>query len=118
MFLKKLIEIKVPGSKSITNRALVLSAMANGSTKIENAAICDDTKYMLKALNKLGVKVDQKNTNIFIKGANNNFTKKKTLIKIYTGNAGTTTRFLSALATITGNTVEINGDKRMRERPR
>lgn len=97
MSLKKPIEIKVPGSKSITNRALVFSAMANGETVIENAAICDDTKYMLRALKKLK--------------------QKKNPIKIYTGNAGTTTRFLTALATITDNTIEINGDKRMRERP-
>lgn len=117
MSLKKSIEIKVPGSKSITNRALVLCAMANGSTKIENAAICDDTKYMLKALSKLGIKVIQKNTDITIKGANCIFHKKKNPIKIYTGNAGTTTRFLCALASITENTIKIDGDKRMRERP-
>ncbi len=90
------ISITTPGSKSISNRALFLSAFSQKPIKFKNLADCDDTKYMLKGLKKL---------------------KGKSPIKIYTGNAGTTTRFLTAIATLTGKKVIIDGDKRMRERP-
>lgn len=90
------ISITTPGSKSISNRALFLSAFSDKPIKFKNLADCDDTKYMLQGLKKL---------------------KGKSPIKIYTGNAGTTTRFLTALATLSGKKVIIDGDKRMRERP-
>lgn len=95
----KIIQIPVPGSKSITNRVLPLLALSKKKTSIKNIGICDDTSYMIKALKKL------------------KFKKQSTPIKIFTGNAGTATRFLTAFATLTGNTVIIDGDKRMRERP-
>jgi len=90
------ISITTPGSKSISNRALFLSAFSDKPIKFKNLADCDDTAYMLQGLKKL---------------------KGKSPIKIYTGNAGTTTRFLTALSTLTGKKVIIDGDKRMRERP-
>jgi 3-phosphoshikimate 1-carboxyvinyltransferase len=90
------IEINIPGSKSISNRALILAYLTGKKTKIQNIADCDDSKYMLKGLKKLN---------------------SKSPIKIYTGNAGTTTRFLTALATLTEKEITIDGDKRMRERP-
>ena len=112
-----MISITVPGSKSITNRALVLAALTNGKTVLENAAICDDTFFMMEGLKKLGTKIKQSKDKIVIEGCGGNFKKISKPVKIYTGNAGTTTRFLTALATITGNKVIIDGDARMRERP-
>lgn len=109
--------IEVPGSKSITNRVLILAVLAKGTTIIKNAAICDDTKYMVQGLKKLGIKISQKGKIIKIQGCAAHFTQKKTPIRINCGNAGTTTRFLTALATLTGNTVIIDGNKRMQERP-
>lgn len=115
------IEIQIPGSKSITNRALVMAALSEGTTILKNAAVCDDSRYMINALKKLGVKIHQKGENIKISGIykNNklNFPKQKKQISIYTGNAGTTTRFITALASLTGNKVTIDGDERMRLRP-
>ncbi len=90
------VSITTPGSKSISNRALFLSAFSDKPIKFKNLADCDDTAYTLQGLKKL---------------------KGKSPIKIYTGNAGTTTRFLTALSTLTGKKVIIDGDKRMRERP-
>lgn len=90
------VSITTPGSKSISNRALFLSAFSDKPIKFKNLADCDDTAYMLQGLKKL---------------------KGKSPIKIYTGNAGTTTRFLTALATLSGKKVIIDGNKRMRERP-
>lgn len=96
----KPIEIQVPCSKSITNRVLLLASLANKKILIKNIGQCDDTKYMQLALKKL---TDAKNS-----------TKP---INIFTGNAGTATRFLTALATLQNKTIKIDGDKRMRERP-
>jgi 3-phosphoshikimate 1-carboxyvinyltransferase len=90
------VNITTPGSKSISNRALFLSAFSEKPIKFKNLADCDDTTYMLEGLKKL---------------------KGKSPIKINTGNAGTTTRFLTALATLSDKKVIIDGDKRMRERP-
>ncbi|MBT7736949.1 3-phosphoshikimate 1-carboxyvinyltransferase, partial [Candidatus Peregrinibacteria bacterium] len=91
------IEITVPGSKSIANRALILSALT-GSTNLKNLPDCDDTAYMQKALKQIRE-------------------AKKEPIKIHTGNAGTTTRFLTAYCTLLNKHIIIDGDKRMRERP-
>lgn len=108
------INITLPGSKSITNRALILSALYGKNTVISHAALCDDTKYMIEGLRKLGFKIIQKDTTIQVKGT---FKKLNSPITIYTDNAGTTTRFLTALSTLSGNTVIIDGSKRMQKRP-
>ncbi len=91
------IEIIIPGSKSITNRALILGTLTNKNFTLKNAAICDDTKYMTAGLKKLRSEDKE--------------------IEIYTGNAGTTTRFLTALSTLVEKKIQITGDKRMQERP-
>ena len=112
-----MIEIQIPGSKSITNRAIILAALSKGTTILKNASVCDDSKFMINALKKLGVKIKQNDTTIKITGLSSTFSKQKNKIKIYTGNAGTTMRFITALATLTDNKIIIDGDKRMRERP-
>jgi 3-phosphoshikimate 1-carboxyvinyltransferase len=89
------IKIQVPGSKSIANRALILASLSSKKINLKNIPECDDTKYLKLALKEL----------------------KKKNPKIYTGNAGTTTRFITALSTLQGKKITINGDKRMHERP-
>ncbi|MFA5820773.1 MAG: 3-phosphoshikimate 1-carboxyvinyltransferase [Candidatus Gracilibacteria bacterium] len=107
--------IKVPGSKSITNRALTLAALSKQTTTIKNAAICDDSHYMAQALNNLGIPTKQKADTITVSGRP--FPKQRKTIHLYTENAGTATRFLTALATLTNNKVIIDGNTRMRCRP-
>lgn len=115
------IKIAIPGSKSHSNRALILATLSSGTTTLKNVAICDDTNYMVANLKKLGVKIHQNGETIKITGVYRNgklnFPKSKKIITLYTGNAGTTTRFLTAHATLTGNEIIIDGDARMRERP-
>ena len=115
------IKINIPGSKSHSNRALILAVLCSGTTTIKIVAICDDTNYLVENLKKLGVNIQQKNTTVKITGVYKNgklnFPQSKKTITLYTGNAGTTTRFLTALATLTGNEIIIDGDSRMRERP-
>lgn len=119
--MEKLVSIAVPGSKSLSNRALILSILCNKQTTLKNVALCDDTNYTIKALRQFGIKIHQDGTTVKIQGilqnGKLNFSKKKKTIRIFTGNAGTTTRFLTALAPLTGNEIIIDGDARMRERP-
>ncbi len=111
-------ELSIPGSKSLSNRALILASLAEGKTTLQNVADCDDTRFMLEGLRKFGIKVTKKQQLLTIDGTNCDFGKPcSRRIEIYSGNAGTTTRFLTALSTLSGQNVIIDGDERMRERP-
>ncbi|HKG29320.1 MAG TPA: 3-phosphoshikimate 1-carboxyvinyltransferase, partial [Thermomicrobiales bacterium] len=88
--------VTVPGSKSITNRALIAAALANGSSRLVGALHCDDTQYMAAALNALGVTVEsnEANASFRIKGGGGTFTTPEA--DLFVGNSGTTMRFLTA----------------------
>jgi len=117
---KKIIRISVPGSKSIAARAIILSAIHGRRMKLKNIPQCDDTKYLIKGIKKLGYKISEKKDEIIFENKKNIKNHPKN-ISIFTGNAGTTTRFLTAfcaLKTSEGKkTITIYGDKRMNERP-
>lgn len=114
--IKKLnAEIAVPGSKSYTNRALIVSALAGGRTIIEKPSLCDDVNYMVNALNKLGVKVIKKRGCLEVYGAGGKLKVQEK--KLYLGNAGTTMRFLTAFAALANGKIILTGNKRMKERP-
>ena len=106
-----------PGSKSLTNRALLCAALAQGESMITNALVSDDTRYMIDALRTLGLSVSEHDdgTRISLLGTGGLYPVKQARLSV--GNAGTAMRFLTAaLATSTGNYV-LDGDARMRERP-
>ncbi|MBT4014060.1 MAG: 3-phosphoshikimate 1-carboxyvinyltransferase [Planctomycetaceae bacterium] len=110
-------EIRPPGSKSITNRALVCAAMANGTSVLRHALDCDDTNVMVAALQKLGLSIDwRKDTNtLIIQGCGGQV--PVTTANLYVGNSGTTIRFLtSVLASMQGEFV-LDGVARMQQRP-
>ncbi|MFQ3226585.1 MAG: 3-phosphoshikimate 1-carboxyvinyltransferase [Lentimonas sp.] len=110
--------IQLPGSKSITNRALILAALADGETRLEGALFSRDTRIMLEALNTLGFKcsADQTAQTITVKGEGG--TIPNTAAELHVGNAGTAARFLTAfLALQAGGTYQLDGDPAMRERP-
>ena len=106
-----------PGSKSETNRVLILAALGEGICTIKNALLSDDTVYMIKALKLLGVKITINNNDIIVTGNNGNidFDGERTL---FVGNSGTSIRFLTALMLILqkGNVI-LTGIERMKERP-
>ncbi|MGB1012192.1 MAG: 3-phosphoshikimate 1-carboxyvinyltransferase [Thiolinea sp.] len=108
-------KITLPGSKSITNRALLLAGLANGESLISGALSSDDTKYMAAALRQLGVDVEKISpTEFLVKGTG---ILQHSDQPLFLGNAGTATRFLTAAAMlITGETV-VDGDEHMRKRP-
>lgn len=108
--------ITLPGSKSLSNRALLLSALAHGNTTISNLLHADDTQHMLNALTALGVKhhaLDQNTYEVF--GTNGQFPNKKTTL--FLGNAGTALRSLTAVLAFTQGNYQLFGNARMHERP-
>src|SRR5689334_7878072 len=120
-------EITIPGSKSITNRALVLAALAEGETTLQGALWSEDTQVMVEALKKLGFEVNVEadpaefcNRTITVKGLGgkipNAGTEDKPL-EIFVGNAGTAARFLSAFVCLGNGVYRLDGVPRMRERP-
>jgi 3-phosphoshikimate 1-carboxyvinyltransferase len=111
------IKISVPCSKSIANRALILSSLSNEPVILQNFSLCDDTFYMVEALKKLGIKIIPHESGIKIFGNNACFKRRNEVIHLYAGNAGTTARFLTALATLTNNQIFLDGESRMKERP-
>lgn len=109
------VEVEISGSKSISNRALILSAFLGKNIIIENILFSDDTKYMIDGLRKLGNKIEILSENsVKIEGKRAPEYKN---LDIYIGNAGTAMRFLlSYLASGYGNAI-LRGNKRMNERP-
>jgi len=108
-------EIRLPGSKSLSNRTLVLSMFAAGTTKIENLLVSDDVNHMLQALKDLGVQVEQTGDFVMIHGCRGKF--PATSGNIFVGNSGTTMRSLTAALTLGEGVFTLDGISRMRERP-
>lgn len=111
-------KIKIPGSKSIANRAILMSSLAKGKTKLINIPNNKDIYYMLKFLKKIGIKyfLSKNKKNCIILGSEKNFSIKKK-INIFTGNAGTVIRPLTSILSLYKNNLILNGEKRMRNRP-
>ncbi|HNQ96365.1 MAG TPA: 3-phosphoshikimate 1-carboxyvinyltransferase [Anaerolineales bacterium] len=109
--------VRVPGSKSLTNRALLISALANGTTKLTNALFSDDSKYFANALQSLGfdVQLDEADSEMTVTGLGGRI--PATGAELFIGNAGTAARFLSAFLTLGNGEYILDGDARMRERP-
>lgn len=111
--------VTLPGSKSLSNRALLLAALCERETKVENVLNSDDTAVMLQALEKLGITCHRiSNVNVptyTIYGQGGSFPSKQA--DIFVGNAGTVVRPLVAALTIVGGEYSIHGVKRMHERP-
>ena len=105
--------IDCPKSKGMTNRALLISALAKGESEISNWLDCDDTRYMMSGLKQFGAQIIEGKA-LKIKGFNGQPSSPSK--EIFTGNSGTTARFLCAVAALDTNST-ITGDKRMSERP-
>jgi len=110
--------VRLPGSKSITNRALLLAALADGESLLRAPLHSEDTLYMAQALRDLGVIVEETPDRDFrVTGAGGRLTAPRK--PLFIGNSGTTVRFLTAAACLapSGADVTLDGVARMRERP-
>ena len=107
----------VPGSKSITNRALPIAGLARGHSTLTGALFSDDTRYMAQALNDLGIAVaaGPDDHRFEVEGCNGNFPASQA--ELFIGNSGTTARFLTAILAIGRGTYRLDGVPRMRQRP-
>lgn len=112
--------VRVPGSKSITNRAFLIAALASGTTRLHNLLKSDDTRYMGEALCRLGVKIDfsEDHTDAVVVGNGGPIcSASKEPVELFLGNAGTAMRSLTAALTLGSGTFVLKGEKRMSERP-
>lgn len=121
------VEITVPGSKSITNRALILAALAEGEVTLEGALWSEDTQVMVEALQKLGYSIEVQpdpgeaaNRTIHVAGLGQAIPSggtKEEPLELFVGNAGTAARFLTAFLCLGQGVYRLSGVLRMHERP-
>ncbi len=107
--------VSPPGSKSITNRALLLAGLAKGESRLTGALKSDDTLYMAEALRAMGVSVEEPDATSFL-------VRSYGLLQppekpLFLGNAGTATRFLTAAVALSKGRFVVDGDEHMRKRP-
>lgn len=109
--------VALPGSKSYSNRALLVAALARGRSEITQALCSDDTRYMHRALEALGVRVraDEAARTFVVDGADGRFPATEATLEI--GNAGTAARFLTAAVALGQGTYVVDGSPAMRKRP-
>lgn len=111
------ITVSVPGSKSITNRALLLATLADGESRLEGALFSDDSRHFLKCVEDLGFEtmVDEQNRYIEVTGLGGPVPKQAP--HIYVGSAGTAARFLAAYLGCSEGRFYLDASKQMRKRP-
>lgn len=109
--------IRPPGSKSITNRALVCAALARGSSTLTGALDSEDTQVMVDSLARLGIRVESadEGQTLVVHGCGGQIPSANA--DLFVGNSGTTIRFLTALCALGSGTFRLDGVSRMRERP-
>ena len=107
--------VRVPGSKSITNRALLIAALADGASELRGALASDDTRVMREALAALGCEIEVGEDTWRVRGTRGAL--RAPAGALHAGNSGTTARFLTAAAALADGPVVIDGSPRMRERP-
>jgi 3-phosphoshikimate 1-carboxyvinyltransferase len=109
--------IRVPGSKSVTNRALVIAALAEGHSRILNPLFSDDSFWLMNALVRLGIDVsaDGERGEIYVSGQSGEIYASG--VDLFVGNAGTVARFLPPVLALGRGPYTVDGVPRMRERP-
>lgn len=110
-------EVTPPGSKSLTNRALICAALADGPSRLTGALDSDDTRVMIQGLRALGIAVQDSEAGrtLEVRGCGGRIPSSQA--DLFTGNSGTTMRFLAAVAALGQGTYRLDGVPRMRQRP-
>ena len=109
-------KIEILGSKSYTNRALIIASLTEGKTILNNPLYSDDTKYMIESLEKLGVKFEKSDKKLVVYGNGGKFQVNEN-IELFCGLAGTTSRFLTGLLALIKDDIIITGEGKILERP-
>jgi 3-phosphoshikimate 1-carboxyvinyltransferase len=112
------ITTRPPGSKSLTNRLLVLAGLCDDEVSLEGALTSEDTEMASGALEKLGCRIERREDTWTVHGSlRDPRSSPDDPVEIFLGNSGTSTRFLSAVLCALGRNVRVDGTERMRERP-
>jgi 3-phosphoshikimate 1-carboxyvinyltransferase len=107
--------IELPGSKSYTNRALIIASLCNGKTVLKNALISNDIIYLIKAIRQLGIKIELNKTAIIVYGKGGIFQEPKE--SLYLEFSGTGIRLLTGLVSLVKGKSILTGEQRLQERP-
>lgn len=109
--------VTVPGSKSMTNRVLLLAALQTGRITVDGVLFSDDSRVFLGSLQSLGfdLEIDEENKQVILKGCGGSIPKQEA--EIYVGSAGTAARFLTAMLGCSKGTYVINASEQMKKRP-
>ena len=107
--------VTLPGSKSISNRVLLLAALSEGTTELQDLLDSDDTRVMLNALRELGCRLQHHGTGLHVSGIGGQAPSQE--LDLFMGNAGTAMRPLTAALALMGAHAELHGVPRMHERP-
>lgn len=115
--LSSSLTVRVPGSKSITNRAMLLALLADGTSQLQGALFSDDSRHFLQCVSDMGFPVhfDEDSCTIRITGFGGQIPEKEA--SLYVGSAGTAARFLTALLGIVPGTYHLDASAQMRKRP-
>jgi len=109
--------VRIPGSKSISHRALIAAALADGESLLKKFLACEDTLYTVNALRELGAEISVEGENAAVSGAGGEFHSISGLKAIYLGNSGTSYRLLLSIVALARGDYILGGTSRMRERP-
>jgi 3-phosphoshikimate 1-carboxyvinyltransferase len=109
--------VRLPGSKSLTNRALIIAGLARGSSRLEGVGLADDTRYMIQFLKGLGIEVslDEPHCAATVRGCGGHIPADEA--DLFCGNAGTVMRFGTAMCCLGAGRYRVDGAERMRNRP-
>jgi len=108
-------EIQLPPSKSYTNRALIVAALADGTSIIHNPSRSNDSMLLIQAARKFGIEIKEEQDRLEVIGSNGKL--KSPSQEIFVGNAGTTMRFLASFACLADGETTLTGDEQMNKRP-
>jgi len=107
--------VEVPGSKSYTQRALVVASLAEGESVLKNALLAEDSHYLIEALRILGVHIEEQGKEITVRGTGGRLAE--TTSPLFLGNNGTALRFLTSFVSLGQGKYLLTGEKRLCERP-
>ncbi|MBW2027814.1 MAG: 3-phosphoshikimate 1-carboxyvinyltransferase [Deltaproteobacteria bacterium] len=109
--------VKIPGSKSVSHRALIAAALASGVSVLDNLLICEDTLYTVHGLKELGAKISLERQRAQVWGTGGRFCRNTRRKEIFLGNSGTSYRLLLSVCALAQGEYVLTGTARMRQRP-
>jgi 3-phosphoshikimate 1-carboxyvinyltransferase len=109
--------VKIPGSKSITHRALIAAGLATGVSRLKNVLICEDSLYTVDGLREMGIQITLSGDDAQIIGGGGRFSRFDRTKEIFLGNSGTSFRLLLSTVALSQGEYILSGSSRMQERP-